>query len=830
MDKKRDISLEDILLEHEIRKGSEKQAPPKKETPAAPAASTSDTSSAPSPVAEKFLHPDRAKTPQPPRSAVDVFRAPPTVRKAPAKTIPPAIDEIILQTEAARKAKERERQALEAQREERRAIQKKKEEDTRRLPSMQPAEEQAPKTVAVSMRTRLLSVPQEEEKALHDTHELSGHLEGQLVMEQFVEEPIDEEKLEQELLRRRREKVKEFRIVEGGKAEADVRKPSFKLVGDEEESDATEEVLPEQEEEEIPEDLLEDFNEYAEADAIRSELAYRRRTGAFGLIATLVMEAVLLLLTILYQAGWLNMMMPSVLVALHVAVSVGMLCVNYRMIGGGLKGLFRFRADADTPPALCGVLGLLYTVVQFAWTDAIANGQAVFLSAAAGIGVLAGACGRQTQIVRIRRNFGFVGQEKQPKYAATILDDVKTAQNLGYEEGVDGIPPIVYYRRVSFLEQFLDTSYASDPADRVMRWFAPLVLGVSLLCAVGYTLLFPGQYDHSLLLFVSTVLLCMPVWSMFAVQRTMTRSCKRALRKGALIGGFAAAESFGSHPKTVILEAAQLFPQKQVKLHGIKTFSGTRIDEAITDAAAVMIAAKGPLSPIFHRLIENRTDILREVDSLAYEQDMGLSGWVGGRRVLIGNRRLLENHGVEVPSKEYEERYVRDERHVVYLSTGGELSAMFVVSYLASEAIKAQLRALEREHIRLTVRTCDPNITGALIAEVMELSMGSVDVLSAGEGRVYESLINDRTQDRAAAVLAGGGHAVSQLFAVVQSCRLRRAAWAALISQVALSIAAMLFCVFICATTGVVFRTSILMAVMAGCGAIGWLVGRLFRA
>ena len=84
-------------------------------------------------------------------------------------------------------------------------------------------------------------------------------------------------------------------------------------------------------------------------------------------------------------------------------------------------------------------------------------------------------------------------------------------------------------------------------------------------------------------------------------------------------------------------------------LHGIKTFAGARIDEAILDAAAVSIAAGGPLSSVFRRIIQNRTDILKEVDTLVYEQDMGMSGWVGGRRVLIGNRRLLENHGVDVP-------------------------------------------------------------------------------------------------------------------------------------------------------------------------------------
>lgn len=796
--KERDMSVEDILLEYEMKKSNKTDKS---------ASRPADHPAQPSSVAEKFRHPS-AHACEPPRSAVAVFGGEPD-EDADVKTALPS------------KANERDDAA--------RAVQKKKEKDTRRIPSFRPAPaETTPKTVAVSMRTRVLSVVEPEtEKSLSDTQELDGQLEGQLVMENFMDEPMDEEQIEMELMRRRQEKVKKFRIIEGGKAPQPEEKPRFKLMGEEEVSDPEEDVLPE--DEEISEDLLEDFNEYAEADAIRSELAYRRRTDGLGVVATAAMEAILLLLTVLYHGGVLTVLTPSVLVALHVALLIGMLCVNHRMITGGLKGLFTLHADADTPPAVCGILALIYTVVQFTQTAQIMDGQAYFLSAAAGVSLLAGALGRRAQIVRIQRNFGFVGNEKQKKHVATLVEDRKTADALGYAEEEYGVPPVVYYRRVSFLSQFLDTSYASDPADRVMRWFAPLVLGVSLVCAIGFGMLFPERWDRAWLLFVSSVLVAMPSWSMFAVQRAITRSCKHALRKGCMIGGFAAAHQFGTRPKAVILEAADLFPKDQVKLHGIKTFSGTRIDEAITDAAAVMIAAKGPLCPIFHRLIENRTDILREVDSLAYEQDMGLSGWVGGRRVLIGNRRLLENHGVDVPSKEYEARYVREDRRVVYLSTGGELSAMFVVSYLANEAIKKQLSALEREHVRIVVRTCDPNITDALMCEVMDLPVRSVEVLSAGEGRVYEALVADTRTERAEAVLSCGGHAVSKAFAVVQSCRMRRGVWAALISQMVLSILAMMFCLFISVTTGVVLKVPVLIAAITAYGAVAWLIGHLFR-
>ncbi len=801
MDKRSEYSVDDILLEYELKQQKEKQ----------------QATAAPKSAAERFAEtvtPAKAS-----KSAATTFKKEDTAELPAVK--PQAV-------RAARPA-EPDTTELPAVK----AASSEDEGDTVQLGPLRPVKKikEPEKVVAVSTHTRVLTV--EEPVSSGDTGELPSpdQLEGQMVMENFLPDTMDEQELREELHRRRQEKVDGFRIIEGGKQ-------PFKLLGEEEgdgEDDVVEEdVDPENDEQEDDaeeaEDLLEDFNEYAEADAIRSELVYRRRMGAIGMIATAGMEAMLVLLTVLYQWGWLGFASPAVLTALHAALLVGMLCLNNTMIGAGLKSLFKGRADSDSPSAVCGVIGLVYTVAQFAALSDVAAGSALFLSAAAGLGVLAGAVGRQVQIMRISRNFSFVAGTKHTNYAAMFIDDEKTAMEIGKPADIDGIPPIVYYRKAPFLTRFLENSYSFDPADRVMRWFVPLSLGVSLLCAVGYGLLFPEHVWKAPTVFVSSVLATMPVWALFVSQRALGRSAKKALKSGAMIGGFAATERFGRRVKYAVVEAAELFPKDQVKLHGIKTFSGTRIDDAIIDAAAVEIAAGGPLSPIFHRLIENRTDILREVDSLAYEQDMGLSGWVGGRRVLIGNRRLLKNHGVDVPEKDYEARYCKDGRNIVYLSTGGELSAMFVVSYLAAPAIKEQVKALVREHITLLVRTCDPNVTASLVEEAMELPSLSVDVMSAAEGRAYGTLLRSQETERADAVLACGGRGISKMFAVVQCRRLRRGVWAGLVALAAAGIAMMAFAAFVSATTGLVLTPMALVGSMLAFGIIGWLIPKLLKA
>ncbi len=118
-----------------------------------------------------------------------------------------------------------------------------------------------------------------------------------------------------------------------------------------------------------------------------------------------------------------------------------------------------------------------------------------------------------------------------------------------------------------------------------------------------------------------------------------------------------------------------------MELHGIKAFSEGQIDSAILDVASVICAGDGPLKPVFINMIGGNLSMLKKVDNMSYEDGMGITAWVGGQQVLIGNAQLLLSHGVDTPSKDFESRYRQNGKEILYLSNSGELTAMFVLSY-----------------------------------------------------------------------------------------------------------------------------------------------------
>ena len=642
----------------------------------------------------------------------------------------------------------------------------------------------------------------------------TDEMEGQLKMDDYVGEEQQEgesdEDWEERLRRTRQEKVKAFRLLRGDKGDG------FKLSGEDEEVND-----PAEEPDDFEDEELEDYSSYEESEAVQNELTYRRRTGWITLVLTGVAELVLVFLTLMSFFSVKPPMDIHLYISIHAFLLGVMMLINHQMVGGGLGNALRLQADADGAVSAASLFALLHTLLQFFNTAAVAEGTAPLFTAAAGLGLLLGAVGRQMRLSRISGNFRFVSHPAD-KYAARRVDDPQTAVEIGRSAVALGEPEVAYFKKAGFLQNFLANSYGDDGSDRAMRAYVPLAFLASVLLGVGVALLGKAGPWEAAAIGVGAFCLSSPAAALMVSNFPLLRAARRTLRKGAMLIGWDAVQEFGSL-HAIAVDAQELFPSEDVLLHGIKTFSGARIDRALLDAAAVSIAAGGPLSGVFRRVIENKTDMLPPVDTLVYEQDMGLSGWVSGRRVLVGNRRLLENHGVDVPSRDYENRYAKGERRLVYLSTAGELSAMFVVSYVADEGIRQSLHDLQKTGITLLVRTCDPNVTEQLVCDTFELDSYYTEIMGVTAGRAYERLVSRQEAEEPDAVLASNGR-VEGMAAAVTSCRrLRTGVGAAVAVQIIGAALGFALSAFLAFATGRALPPLYMLGWLLGWSVLSWL-------
>lgn len=217
------------------------------------------------------------------------------------------------------------------------------------------------------------------------------------------------------------------------------------------------------------------------------------------------------------------------------------------------------------------------------------------------------------------------------------------------------------------------------------------------------------------------------------------RASKKLKKVGAVILGKTGAE-FIEMSNAVVLSSADLFPAGTVTLHQMKVLSENNLEDTLIRAASLTDSLGSTLAPIFKQIAgTGNITALPDSDTVKYEDRMGISGWVDNRLLFIGNRTLMEAHGIDVPSVEVDRKILRQGYFPVYVATREKACALLVVQYNVDPDVSKQLRRLTFSGVTLLINSCDPNLTEEMICDYLGLYEDSVKVMTAAGCHMFKS-------------------------------------------------------------------------------------------
>ncbi|MDR2531525.1 MAG: hypothetical protein LBC82_01625 [Oscillospiraceae bacterium] len=404
----------------------------------------------------------------------------------------------------------------------------------------------------------------------------------------------------------------------------------------------------------------------------------------------------------------------------------------------GFSKLFSGNADCDSLCAVPAVASVLCVVPMLSGTGFLERGFTNVFIAAGLAGLLFNTTGKLMMMARAKRNFNFVSGDTL-KYYAEITEDEQVAR--AFTKGVMyELPVLCAMRKTEFLTDFLKNSYCNDKADQLCRYLTPAAFAAAV--AVGLGALFIPYENAELTnnifwaLTAANATLCAlsPLSIMFLVNNPLLRASKALAKNDAVVLGYNSAENF-SKVNAVLVDASLLFPAGSVDFRNLKrcqqpnSLSGFAIDDAIITAASLAIKSGSILTSMFYDMLAGKSELLYDIDNCIYEVNMGISGWMGNKRVMLGNREQMKHHGIKVPVQKKEDEYSKKFGDVVYLAGGGETIAMFFLKIVPNEQIKRSLQNLQKQGISIIVRTRDSLVTSNSLAEAFNLQPESLRVI-----------------------------------------------------------------------------------------------------
>jgi len=274
---------------------------------------------------------------------------------------------------------------------------------------------------------------------------------------------------------------------------------------------------------------------------------------------------------------------------------------------------------------------------------------------------------------------------------------------------------------------FLKNNLQYDLWEKIFNILSIISISVSLIFCI-FNIISHKDLLYILSSFSFSLIFSFPILLPFALYFKMYSFAKKSIKKGIMLFSPKYINKTAKL-KSVNFLSNDLYPATNVVLKEIKTFHGQRIDEAILYAATLSSTTEGPLNTVFDKIILGQKRMLDKVSDAVYEDGKGLIGWVNGKRIMVGNRELLKSHGIDPPSRDYEDKYHSESEGITYIAVGYELIAMFVLEYLPNYKLKKSLKVAERNNLKVFVRTSDSNISIERISKDFGISSQNIKIL-----------------------------------------------------------------------------------------------------
>ena len=655
----------------------------------------------------------------------------------------------------------------------------------------------------------------------------SDVVEGQIMLTGFDDIPAEvlpektsESDVEEELWEKRRQKAKNFRIVNSPELddgfESDMEAPAEDVLREEKARKKRERKQAIEAEESRRVDK--EYSDPAERSELHVRLGELNKKATVGLVIAAALQFIMIIFNIIplladrlslsTEIFSMNSPVPNIInaVMLIIAAAIG----NERFFDS-ITGIFNGRVTSHTPSALAIAVALIQNTLA-----AVVGGQGAevtVFSVAAVFGVVIEKLADKLRAERTLGNFEVCAYKYEHNmYAVHPIENESEIFELG-KGLLMGNAELLYSSKVGFTTGFLKNSAADSSDRRLVRLLLPCSAAASVICAVAVGIINKSAMA-AISAFAGTFCVTSPLFVSIIPALIERVNGRRLNPEGTMIVSLDSAEKTAA-ANAVVMDSADIFDRSRCTMHGMKNYENIRIDDVLLYAAALVIKSGGPLRESFEQVIDGRQDLLPPVRELTYEDKLGIAARIHNQKVLFGNRNLLVHHNIQMPDKAIEEKYSHDGRKVIYLAVAESIAAMFVVSYAVDRNLGKYFKVLEENGIQVLVRTNDVNVTEELIADSFGLPQETFKVLSAVAGKLFKRR-RDAVCDKLPASIVHDGTAYSMLRSVAASCGMESSKKLGTVAQIVLS------------ALGFVLSTALyctgLGSLMSGLTALGFLV------
>jgi Cu2+-exporting ATPase len=277
-------------------------------------------------------------------------------------------------------------------------------------------------------------------------------------------------------------------------------------------------------------------------------------------------------------------------------------------------------------------------------------------------------------------------------------------------------------------------------ADRAGKYLVYVALGSGVGAFVAWYVFAGEGLLFALTAAVSTIVIACPDALALATPTAITVGVGKGAREGVLFKNATALEETAGID-TVIFDKTGTLTQGKPALTDIITADGFVEAELLRLAASADRPSQHPLAEAIVAGAAGRGIEVRVPEKFNSVPGHGIEARVDGRRVLIGNRRLMEREGIDPRELEAQvQALASDGKTAMYVAVDKKLAGVVAVADTIRDSAREAVRALHGLGIQTVMLTGDNRRTAEAVARQVGMDQVIAEVLPEDKARKVAEL------------------------------------------------------------------------------------------
>lgn len=273
-------------------------------------------------------------------------------------------------------------------------------------------------------------------------------------------------------------------------------------------------------------------------------------------------------------------------------------------------------------------------------------------------------------------------------------------------------------------------------ADRVSAVFVPIVLVIALLSFV-FWLFYSKDFEHSLTIFVSVLLIACPCALGLATPTAIMVGTGRAAKKNLVFKTASALEGL-AHVDLIVFDKTKTLTEGVVAVEMIENLSQSQ--KVLEMVSALESQSEHPLA----QAVVQYTKSDLEVERFEAVFGRGIIGEVAGHQLVVGNEQLMHDHGIDITSsRDVLDAWSQKGMTVVMAAVDGNLSVIYGLRDQIKDSSKKTIAQLHQLGIKTVMLTGDQKVTAQAIADELGIDKVYAEVLPQEKAAVIKTLLKD---------------------------------------------------------------------------------------